>query len=85
MVDTLVPTTICEGCGAPNNGAAGPDQAVPKKGDYSVCAYCGQWGIYRADQTVRLMTTRDIDAIDDETRVILTMFQRAADKLRTMR
>jgi hypothetical protein len=56
-----LPLSHCTACGYPLNGAFDTegDRHVPKEGDFSICIECGAVMVYRADQTLRAMTTRE--------------------------
>jgi len=58
---TEVPPTMCPSCGRRLDGATDIEfnGDVPSEGDVSVCSYCQNISVFRADQTLRPMTARE--------------------------
>jgi hypothetical protein len=56
--DERLPLSYCTACDHELDGAtyAGQGGRVPTEGDYTVCIYCGNAMVYRADQTLRAVT-----------------------------
>jgi RNase P subunit RPR2 len=52
----------CPKCATPLTAALGitAKQAMPREGDYSICAYCHAPLTYRADLTLRLATESEL-------------------------
>jgi hypothetical protein len=64
IVSTDVPATMCAACGERLDGATSTfHPGLPSEGDVSVCAYCHNIAVYRADQTLRPMTAREWAAL----------------------
>lgn len=51
----------CPNCASKLDAATSArlDDAHPKEGDFSLCAYCGSILVFRADLTLRNATTRE--------------------------
>jgi hypothetical protein len=76
-----VPPTICPSCGKRLDGATDPlTKATPKEGDVSVCAYCQNIAVFRADQTLRAMTAREWAEMPATCRKQLEAIQLAIDQ-----
>lgn len=55
----------------------------PQPGDLSICAYCLVWLRFNDDLTLCLLTPRDIESLDDDTKQLLSQYGRVCfDALR---
>jgi len=54
-------TNWCPSCDSEIDAATSIDgaAAVPAEGDYTLCAYCGVWLVFRADLSLRYPTSRE--------------------------
>jgi hypothetical protein len=79
-----VPVTYCSSCEEPLDAATVADSthAIPAEGDISICAYCGNISVYRADQTLRPITAREWATMPTETREQLWRARHALDTVR---
>jgi hypothetical protein len=68
--DNRVPLSLCAACGAPNDGAAAKDDAVPKDGDVSICAYCGHLAIFRTDLSLRAITAAELAKLCEDEEIV---------------
>jgi hypothetical protein len=83
LLTTAVPVTACPRCGKNNNmaTAAFDPNSVPTEGDLSVCAYCKNIAVFRADQTLRAMTPREWATLPAEERKQLEAAQATLDQI----
>jgi hypothetical protein len=63
------PATKCPGCGKILDATTGI--GTPEPGDFSICAYCRTWLIYKDDLTMRLVTTEDLEKLPPDHLAIL--------------
>jgi len=76
-----VPATMCAACGKRLDGATSTFRpGLPSEGDISVCAYCQNIAVYRADQTLRPMTAREWAALPAPMRSELETIKAAIDR-----
>ena len=82
MTATL-PPTICPSCGARLDASTDTDfkGSVPSEGDISVCGYCQNIAVFRADQTLRPMTAREWAAMSPDERQQLERVKLALDRV----
>lgn len=75
----LVPAD-CPSCGHNLDAATAVNEdAIPKSGDLTICAYCTAWLVFTDPQGVRIMTEDEALELPDD---VLQMLQRARAFLR---
>jgi len=76
----------CPSCGSVLDAASGPNGAVPRPGDFSICAYCGVTLRFEdpLPQT-RLATDEDLAELDDEGRKGMEQARSLVEDMRAVR
>ena len=81
IISSSVPVTVCPACGQRLECATSTFRpGLPSEGDISVCAYCQNIAVYRADQTLRPMTAREWGALSPPMRRELEHIKAAIDR-----
>jgi hypothetical protein len=64
----LNPNAKCPHCGKPNTGATGLEslENIPAPGNFSICLYCAELGIFCDDLSIRRVTREDIAQLPPE-------------------
>lgn len=82
-----LPRSDCPKCGVSLDGStpAFHVRVDPVEGDFSICAYCGNIAVYRADQTLRPVTATDLANLTSEERASLERAQSVMEAYREYR
>lgn len=76
----------CPSCGVYLNAATPMDdeRRAPIPGDFSACAYCGEWLRYSEDFSLHIVTDEDAKELGGDQIEILKLFTKAIHKARNM-
>ena len=84
-----IPLGMCPVCGHKINAAShlsDPEiYATPNAGDNTVCIYCCVWLVFRDDLTMRRMTSREIEDLEEEERETLIELSRAISRVNELK
>lgn len=81
IISSEVPPTMCAACGERLDGATSTFRpGLPSEGDISVCCYCQNIAVFRADQTLRPMTAREWAALPQPMRGELEKIKTSIDR-----